>query len=131
MKRRQSLIDLEDMFALLHVHVELRDSEQALPLALARGEVSFDHVSFGYDPRRPILKDVSFTVGAGKTVAIVGSSGAGKSTLSRLLFRFYDVDAGRITIDGQDIRDVSQASLPRGYWHCTAGYGPFQRHDLL
>ena len=108
---RQSLIDMEDMFALTAVHVEVRDHASAKPLMLMGGEVKFQHVSFGYDPRRPILKDVSFTVGAGKTVAIVGSSGAGKSTISRLLFRFYDVDAGSITIDGQDIREVTQLSL--------------------
>lgn len=108
---RQSLIDLEDMFALMTVHVEVRDHASAKPLELMGGEVKFEHVSFGYDARRPILKDVSFTVGAGKTVAIIGSSGAGKSTISRLLFRFYDVDAGSISIDGQDIREVTQSSL--------------------
>ncbi|MFM9890252.1 MAG: ABCB family ABC transporter ATP-binding protein/permease [Rickettsiales bacterium] len=108
---RQALIDLEDMFDLLKVHVEVRDAAHAKPIALVGGVVTFDHVCFGYDARRPIINDISFTVGAGKTVAIVGSSGAGKSTISRLLFRFYDVDAGRITIDGQDIREVTQASL--------------------
>ncbi|MBY0427943.1 MAG: ABC transporter ATP-binding protein/permease, partial [Alphaproteobacteria bacterium] len=108
---RQSLIDMEEMFKLLRINAEVQDSAGAKPLAMPQGVVSFEHVSFGYDIRRPILKDVSFTVGMGKTVAIVGPSGAGKSTISRLLFRFYDVDTGRITIDGQDIRDITQASL--------------------
>jgi ATP-binding cassette subfamily B protein len=75
------------------------------------GEIAFERVSFGYDPRRPILKDVSFTVPPGRTVAIVGPSGAGKSTISRLLFRFYEVSAGAVRIDGQDLREVTQASL--------------------
>ena len=75
------------------------------------GEIVFEGVDFGYDPRRPILKDISFTVPAGGTVAIVGPSGAGKSTIGRILFRFYDVDRGTVTIDGQDIRQVTQASL--------------------
>ena len=108
---RQSLIDMEEMFKLLKINAEVEDSAGAKPLLLQQGAVTFENVSFGYDIRRPILKDVSFTVGMGKTVAIVGPSGAGKSTISRLLFRFYDVDAGRITIDGQDIRDITQASL--------------------
>ena len=108
---RQSLIDMEDMFRLLKVDREVADTPNARPLALTGGAVVFDHVSFGYDPRRPILQDVSFTVPPGKTVALVGSSGAGKSTISRLLFRFYDVGSGSITIDGQDIRAVTQASL--------------------
>ena len=108
---RQALIDMETMFALLGVDVEVADKPGAAPLAVAKGELVFDRVGFGYDPRRPILKDVSFTVPAGHTVAVVGPSGAGKSTISRLLFRFYDVSAGRILIDGQDIRDVQQTSL--------------------
>lgn len=108
---RQSLIDMEDMFNLLKINVEIQDDAQAKPLTLSGGVVTFEHVSFGYDARRPILKDVSFTVHAGKTTAIVGASGAGKSTLSRLLFRFYDVDEGRICIDGQDIRQITQKSL--------------------
>ncbi len=108
---RQALIDMETMFALLGVDVEVADKPGAAPLAVAKGELVFDRVGFGYDPRRPILKDVSFTVPAGHTVAVVGPSGAGKSTISRLLFRFYDVSAGRILIDGQDIRDVLQTSL--------------------
>jgi ATP-binding cassette subfamily B protein len=108
---KQSLVDLEVMFDLLNSETEVADRAGALPLAVTGGEIVFDHVDFGYDPRRPILKDVSFTVPAGKTVAIVGPSGAGKSTISRILFRFYDVTGGRALIDGQDIRDVTQDSL--------------------
>ncbi len=108
---KQSLIDLETMFKLLKSDAEVTDKPGAPGLALQGGEVVFDHVSFGYDPRRPILKDVSFTVKAGDTVAIVGPSGAGKSTISRILFRFYDVLEGSVKIDGQDLRDVTQDSL--------------------
>ena len=108
---KQSLVDLETMFDLLHSEAEVVDRAGARPLAVTGGEIVFEHVDFGYDPRRPILRDVSFTVPAGKTVAIVGPSGAGKSTLSRILFRFYDVTGGRVLIDGQDIRDVTQDSL--------------------
>ncbi|MPZ08828.1 MAG: ATP-binding cassette domain-containing protein [Kiloniellaceae bacterium] len=111
---KQSLIDLETMFRLLHSDAEVRDAPAASHLALSRGEIVFDNVSFGYDPRRPILKDVGFTVRAGNTVAIVGPSGAGKSTISRILFRFYDVLDGAVRIDGQDIRAVTQASLRAG-----------------
>lgn len=96
---------------LLQEKREIVDSPDAQPLRLDRGEVRFDAVSFGYDTRRPILKQVSFTIPAGHTVAVVGASGAGKSTLSRLLFRFYDVQGGAITLDGQDIRQLTQASL--------------------
>jgi ATP-binding cassette subfamily B protein len=108
---RQALIDMETMFALLGVDVDIKDKPGARPLVINRGEIAFEHVDFGYDPRRPILKDVSFRVPAGHTLAIVGPSGAGKSTISRLLFRFYDVTDGRILIDGQDIRDVGQQSV--------------------
>jgi ATP-binding cassette subfamily B protein len=110
---KQSLIDLESMFRLLDVNAEVVDRSGAQPLVVSRGEIVFDHVSFRYDERRPILEEVSFRVPPGGTVAIVGSSGAGKSTISRLLFRFYDVDEGRILIDGQDVRDVTQESLRR------------------
>ncbi len=108
---KQSLTDMEAMFDLLKVHAEIADAEGAPTLAPGPGEVTFDRVSFGYDPRRLILEDVSFTVPAGRTVAIVGPSGAGKSTIGRLLFRFYDADRGAVRIDGQDIRAVTQASL--------------------
>lgn len=108
---RQSLIDMEAMFSLLAIGAAIKDAPDARPLGIPSGEVRFEDVAFGYDPRRPILKGISFTVGPGQTMAIVGPSGAGKSTISRLLFRFYDVDAGRILIDGQDIRGVTQASL--------------------
>ncbi|HEX7007905.1 MAG TPA: ABC transporter ATP-binding protein/permease [Alphaproteobacteria bacterium] len=108
---KQSLIDMAQMFQLLTVDAEVKDKPGAPPLVVTDGVVRFEHVAFGYDPRRRILHDLSFTVPAGRTVAVVGPTGSGKSTISRLLFRFYDVDAGRITIDGQDIRDVTQQSV--------------------
>ena len=108
---KQSLIDMERMFDLMSVEREIADAPGARPLAVDGATLEFRDVRFGYDPRREILKGVSFTVPAGHTVAVVGPSGAGKSTLSRLLFRFYDVDAGQILIDGQDIRTVTQKSL--------------------
>ena len=108
---KQGLIDIETMFALLHETPEIVDRPGAKPLRVKRGEIKFENVSFAYDPERPILKDVSFEVPAGKMVAIVGPSGAGKSTISRILFRFYELSSGRLTIDGQNIRDVTQASL--------------------
>lgn len=108
---RQGLTDIEQMFDLLDVEQEVRDKPDAKPLVVTDGAIRFDDVHFAYDPARPILKGISFEVPAGKTVAIVGPSGAGKSTISRLLFRFYDIQEGAITIDGQDIRDVTQESL--------------------
>ncbi len=108
---KQSLIDMEQMFRLLDEHPEVADNPGAQPLAITGGELRFENVSFAYDARREVLHDISFTVPAGKTVAIVGPSGSGKSTISRLLFRFYDVSGGRITIDGQDVRDLTQVSL--------------------
>lgn len=108
---KQSLTDIERLFTLLDVPQEIKDKPTAKPLELKGGEVRFVNVHFGYDPDRKILHGVDFTVPAGHNVAIVGASGAGKSTLSRLLFRFYDVASGEILIDGQDIRDVTQASL--------------------
>jgi len=108
---KQSLTDMESMFRLLRENAEIEDAAHAVALDIKGGEVRFDAVHFGYDTDREILGGVGFTVPAGRTVAIVGPSGAGKSTISRLLFRFYDVNAGAISIDGQDIRDVSQASL--------------------
>ncbi|MEH6632549.1 MAG: ABC transporter ATP-binding protein/permease [Halopseudomonas aestusnigri] len=108
---RQALIDMHTMFELLHKDLEIKDVPNASELKVDGGEIRFEDCLFGYDERRPILKGVSFTVPAGKKLAIVGSSGAGKSTISRLLFRFYNLDSGKVTIDGQDISQVQQASL--------------------
>ncbi len=108
---KQSLVDIESLFAILDQPPEVSDRADAKPLKVGDAAIRFENVTFSYDPERQILKGVSFEVPAGKTVAIVGPSGAGKSTISRLLFRFYDVSGGRITIDGQDIRDVTQTSL--------------------
>jgi len=113
---KQSLVDMETMFALLGVGAEIEDKPDAKPLAAKSTEqtsceIRFENVDFAYDPERQILKGVDFTVPAGRMVAIVGPSGAGKSTISRLLFRFYDATGGRILIDGQDIRDVTQDSV--------------------
>jgi ABC-type transport system involved in Fe-S cluster assembly fused permease/ATPase subunit len=110
---KQSLTDIEQMTALLALKPEIEDRPGAPALAVGAGIVAFRHVEFGYDLRRPILSDVDFRVPAGATIAIVGPSGAGKSTIARLLFRFYDVDAGAIEIDGQNIRRVTQDSLRR------------------
>ena len=108
---KQALIDIEEMFGLLDESDEIADPPQARDLVVDGGRIEFDRVAFGYDPRRPLLEDVSFAVPAGRTLAIVGPSGAGKSTVSRLLFRFYDVDGGAVRIDGQDVRDVVKSSL--------------------
>ena len=108
---KQAIIDIEKMFGVLSRNPEVKDIPGATPLIVTTGSVRFDDVRFSYDPERQILKGLSFEVPAGKTVAIVGPSGAGKSTISRLLFRLYDVSGGRILIDGQDIRNVTQATL--------------------
>jgi ATP-binding cassette subfamily B protein len=107
----QALVDMDAMFRLLGRPQEVKDKPDAKPLVVNGGEIRFDNVIFAYDPERIVLKGISFTVPAGKTVAVVGPSGAGKSTISRILYRFYDIKSGRVTIDGQDIRDVTQASL--------------------
>jgi ATP-binding cassette, subfamily B, heavy metal transporter len=108
---KQAIIDIEKMFGVLARPPEIKDAPGAKPLQVSAGSVRFEDVRFAYEPERPILKGLSFEVPAGKTVAIVGPSGAGKSTISRLLFRLYDVSSGRILIDGQDIRGVTQTSL--------------------
>jgi ATP-binding cassette, subfamily B, heavy metal transporter len=108
---KQAIIDIEIMFAILALEPEIEDRPGAARLAVPHGAIRFEDVTFAYDPERQILKGISFEVPAGRTVAVVGPSGAGKSTISRLLFRFYDVTGGRILIDGQDIRDVTQKSL--------------------
>jgi len=108
---KQAVIDIETMFSILARPTEIVDAPGAPPLAVTNGAIRFDDVAFAYDPARRILKGVSFEVPAGKTVAVVGPSGAGKSTISRLLYRFYDLSGGRITIDGQDIARVTQKSL--------------------
>ena len=108
---KRSLIDMETMFGLLGKTPGIQDRDDATNLNVNGGNIEFSNVSFRYDPRRPVINDISFQVPAGKTVAIVGPSGSGKSTISRILFRFYDVDEGDVLIDGQDIRSVTQDSL--------------------
>lgn len=110
---RRSLTDLENMLALLKRSPAIHDTEQALPLQVSRGEIQWQQVDFAYHPERPILQQLDLQIPAGSKVAIVGSSGAGKSTLSRLLYRFYDINGGKILIDGQDIRTVTLDSLRR------------------
>src|SRR5690349_9413221 len=108
---KQALADMERLFRLIEEHAEITDRPGARPLVTRGGAIAFEHVDFSYEPARQILHDVTFAIPAGHNVAVVGPSGSGKSTLARLLYRFYDVGSGRITIDGQDIRDVRQASL--------------------
>jgi ATP-binding cassette subfamily B protein len=108
---KQALADMERLFALIEENTEIQDSPGAAPVVVLGAEVRYEHVDFAYESNRQILHDVSFTIPAGRTVAVVGPSGSGKSTLARLLYRFYDVTGGRITIDGQDLRAVQQASV--------------------
>src|SRR5437660_7538918 len=108
---KQALADMDRMFRLLTEDREIQDRPDAAPLGAGRVSVRFENVDFSYEPRRQILFGVSFEIPAGSKVAVVGASGSGKSTLARLLFRFYDVNAGRITINGADIRGVTQSSL--------------------
>jgi ATP-binding cassette subfamily B protein len=107
----QALVDMEVMFRLLYQPQEVKDKPGARDLVVTGGEIHFDNVVFSYEPERVVLEGVNFRVPAGKTVAVVGPSGAGKSTISRILYRFYDIASGSVTIDGQDIRDVTQTSL--------------------
>jgi ATP-binding cassette, subfamily B, heavy metal transporter len=108
---KQALADMERMFHLIDENAEVKDAPGAVPLVATAGEVRFEHVDFHYEPNRQILFDVSFDIPAGRTIAVVGPSGSGKSTLARLLYRFYDVSGGRITIDRQDLRAVRQGSV--------------------
>ena len=108
---RQALVDMGEMFDLLGQPEEVTDTKNASDLIIKGGQIEFDNVSFGYDQERVILSNLSLTINKGETVAIVGPSGSGKSTIGRLIFRFYDVNNGSIRIDGQDIRDVTQASV--------------------
>jgi ATP-binding cassette subfamily B protein len=108
---KQSLADMDRMFLLLEQEREIADAPDARPLEIRKAELRFEHVDFAYDRRRQVLFDVDFMVPGGTTTAVVGATGSGKSTLARLLFRFYEADSGRILIDGQDVRSVTQASL--------------------
>ena len=127
---KYALADMDLIFKLLEREPEIRDAPDARPLVLTEGGLSFEGVSFSYQPERVILRDVSFQVPGGRKVAIVGHSGAGKSTIARLLYRFYDVTGGCIRIDGQDIRQVTQKPARR-HWHRAPGHGAVQRQHLL
>ena len=128
---RQGLIDMEAMFDLTDTPAEVVDAPDATELVVTDGHVRFEDVAFGYEPERIILKGVTLDVPAGTSLAVVGPSGAGKSTLARLLYRFYDPTAGRITIDGQDIAEVTAGQPARRDRHRPAGHGAVQRHDRL
>ena len=121
---RNALVNMEKMFGLLDVQAEIADKPGRADLKVSGGEIVFDHVDFHYEKARPILHDVSFRVAPGNMVAIVGSSGAGKSTISRILYRFYDVAAGGVRIDGQDIRDVTRRA-------CAAAIGVVPQDTVL
>jgi ATP-binding cassette subfamily B protein len=108
---KQALTDMEKMFALLDLEPEVQDAPQATDIHDAKGAIKFENVAFRYDADRSILKDVSFEIKPGQTVAVVGPTGAGKSTLSRILFRFYDIESGRVTVDGKSLTDITQDSL--------------------
>lgn len=108
---QQAFVDMENLFDLLDSEAEIKDSPQAQPIHLTQGKIEFKKVYFHYTPEKLILKDVSFTVPPGETLALVGPSGAGKSTIIRLLFRFYEVQDGAILLDGEDVRDMTQSSL--------------------
>src|SRR5450830_600699 len=108
---KQALIDTDRMFRLLEQNREIQDSPNAVTLAAGSASIRFEHVDFSYDPKRQILSDVGFDVPAGSKIAVVGHSGSGKSTLARLLYRFYDVSAGAILINGIDIRELRQSDL--------------------
>jgi ATP-binding cassette subfamily B protein len=108
---KHALSDMDLMFRIMEERIEIQDADDAVPLEVGDGEVRFEHVGFAYAPERTILQDIDFTIAPGQKLAVVGHSGAGKSTLARLLFRFYDVSQGRILINGQDIRQVTQHSL--------------------
>jgi ABC-type transport system involved in Fe-S cluster assembly fused permease/ATPase subunit len=127
---KQALVDMERMFELLRESPDVPDRAGAEDLVVTNGVVRFENVSFAYGERE-ILSGVDFEIPAGHKLAVVGSSGAGKSTLSRLLFRFYDVSAGRITIDGQDLRDVKQASVAARHRDRSPGHGALQRQHRL
>jgi ATP-binding cassette subfamily B (MDR/TAP) protein 6 len=108
---QKNFVDMENMFDLLREEPEIEDEPDAQPLVIDKGQVEFSNVSFGYTPEKIVLKNISFIVPPGKTVALVGPSGAGKSTIMRLLFRFYDINKGAINIDGKNIKSVNQDSL--------------------
>lgn len=108
---QKNFVDMENMFELLRQEQEVIDAPGAEIMDVKRGQVEFSNVSFGYSPEKLVLKNISFTVPAGKTIALVGPSGAGKSTIMRLLFRFYDIEQGAIEIDEQNVKTVKQASL--------------------